>query len=190
MDPEDKKLVEVFLDGDDLAFQELVRKYLKPVYNFLFRFVSDRAVLDDLTQETFVKAWKNLKRYDNSKSFKAWIFAIAKNTAFDYLKKKKTIPFSAFEDEDGNSQLDNISDEAILPDELLSQAEAQDNLEELLKKIPDHYRIILLMRYKDDLSLNEIAEVLGKSYNTIKSQHQRALEALKRIIVSASNESK
>ena len=182
MEKTDQQLAKDFLEGDEAALEELVKKYLKPVYNFLHQFVNDKSALDDLTQITFIKAWKNLKRFNQGKSFKIWIFTIAKNTAYDFFKRKKTVPFSFFEDAEGNNKLENISEDEILPDELLEKADAARELEKALKKIPDHYRIILLMRYKNDCSLQEIAEILNLPYNTVKSQHQRGLLALKKIL--------
>jgi RNA polymerase sigma-70 factor, ECF subfamily len=179
MDCSDNNLIENFLAGNDSAFSELVKKYLKPVYNFLCHFVSDREALDDITQETFIKAWKNIKKFDQSRNFKVWIFSIAKNTAFDYLKKKKTIPFSNFIDDEGNNKLENVGDDSILTPEILIRADSAKILEEKLKEIPDIYRVILIMHYKEDFSLQEIAKILGKPYNTIKSQHQRALGKLR-----------
>jgi RNA polymerase sigma-70 factor (ECF subfamily) len=184
MNLEDNQLVENFLSGDDAAFAQLVKKYLKPVYNFLYYFTRDRAVLDDLTQETFIKVWKNLKRFDRKKSFKTWLFMIAKNTAYDYFKKKKTVPFANFRDAGGNNRLENISDESILPDEILNRKNIAQELEKKLAEIPEHYRMILIMHYKEDFSLAEIAEILSKPYNTIKSCHQRSLKKLKKVLTN------
>lgn len=89
MEKTDREILEKFFLGDEEAFSELVKKYLKPVYNFLCYFTKDKALLDDLTQETFLKAWKNIRRFDKNKSFKTWLFVIAKNTAYDFFKKKK-----------------------------------------------------------------------------------------------------
>ena len=179
---EDKKLIEEYLDGDDSAFSKLLDLYLKPAYNFLYRFTGDAAITDDLTQETFIKVWKNLKRFDQSKNFKTWLFTIAKNTAFDYLKKKKTIPFSNFTDDQGNNYLENVGEESSLPDELLERKDLARELDKQLKKLSKQYELILVMRYKDDFSLFEIAEILGLPYNTIKSQHARALAGFKKIL--------
>lgn len=179
MDHDDNQLVENFLAGNDSAFEDLVKKYLKPVYNFLYHFISDREVLDDIAQETFIKAWKNIEKFDKSRNFKVWIFSIAKNNTYDYLKKKKTVPFSAFTDEEDNNKLDNIGDDSILPQEILIRAESAKILKERLDELPEIYRIILLMHYKEDFSLQEIAKILDKPYNTIKSQHQRGLIKLK-----------
>lgn len=184
MNLEDNKLVRKFLEGDEGAFSQLVKKYLKPVYNFLYYFTRNRSELDDLAQVTFIKVWKNLRKFDRKKKFKTWIFAIAKNTAYDFFQKKKTIPFSNFTDEEGNNKLENISDESILPDEILDRKNIAQELEKKLAEIPKYYRIILTLHYKEDFSLQEIAEILDKPYNTIKSGHQRALIKLKEVINS------
>jgi RNA polymerase sigma-70 factor, ECF subfamily len=179
-DRSDKKLIEDFLAGDQAAFEILLQRYIKSIYNFLYHLTSDSSILDDLTQATFIKAWKNIRKFDREKSFRNWIFTIAKNTTFDYFKKKKTVPFSFFEDSEGNSRLENISDETIPSDEIIIRAQTVEELEAKLKKIPEQYRVILLMHYQDDLSLQEIAEILGLPYNTVKSQHTRALARLRR----------
>jgi RNA polymerase sigma-70 factor, ECF subfamily len=183
----DCKLIDIFLAGEEPAFSELVKKYLKPVYNFIFRLVYDRDSAEDLTQETFLKAWKNMKRFDPDKSFKTWLFTIAKNTAFDYLKKKKEIPFSNFTDEEGENWLENIADENFLPDELLELKNISEELDAILEKLPWHYRAILILHYKEDFSLHEIAEILDEPYNTIKSRRQRGLAILKKLFSGESN---
>lgn len=175
----DKQLITNFLAGDDSAFRFLVEKYLKSVYNFLYSFTKDPAVLDDLTQETFIKAWKNIKKFDSEKNFKTWVFTIAKNTALDYCKKKKNIPFSFFTNKEGNNKLEEIDDDKILPDEILEKKDLAKDLERKLDNIPENYRLILLLRYRDDFTLEEIAEILDRPYNTIKSAHNRALAKLK-----------
>lgn len=206
MELDDKKSIREYLNGDEAAFSMLVKKYLKSVYNFLYRLTSDHSALDDLTQTTFIKAWKNIKKFDPSRSrfttlrgrsdkslapygtegsrsgFKTWLFTIAKNTAYDYFKKKKTIPFANFTDAEGSNKLENISDGDILPLELLERADAAKTLEGALAKISGQYRLILTMHYKDDFSLQEIAGILNLPYNTVKSQHQRGLKSLKDIL--------
>lgn len=176
----DKELLGLFFAGDEEAFSVLVKKYIRPVYNFLSRFSGDSALLDDLTQETFLKAWKNISRFEKDRSFKTWLFVIAKNTAFDFFKKKRAVSFSFLENEDGYGQLDKIPEENLLPQKFLEKKDSERELQEKLAKIPEKYRLLLLMRYKDDFSLLEISEILGISYNTIKSQHNRALGALKK----------
>jgi RNA polymerase sigma-70 factor (ECF subfamily) len=208
MEVKDEQLVKDFLSGDEAAFELLVKKYLKPIFNFLFQMTRDKSVAEDLTQITFVKAWKNIHKFasrsnyfatlhNNQKKslapyrtagsgsgFKTWLYTIAKNSAYDYFKKKKTIPFSNFVDEDGNNKLENISDGEVFPEEILMKKDAEKEMAEKLKKIPEHYQLILNMRYKDDFSFAEIAEILGRPYNTVKSQHNRALASLKKVFLN------
>jgi RNA polymerase sigma-70 factor, ECF subfamily len=179
----ENRIIERILSGDEIAFAEIVKIYLKPVYNFVYRLVDDRDAAEDLTQETFVKAWKNLKSFNQSKSFKTWLFTIAKNTTFDWLKKKKEIPFSSFADKEGESWLENIASDEILPDEILERQNIAEEFEDILEKIPIHSRAVLLLHYKEDFSLHEIAEILDEPYNTIKSRHQRGLVRLKERIL-------
>jgi RNA polymerase sigma factor (sigma-70 family) len=180
MKKEDEKLIKDFLAGDDASFELLLKRYLKPIYNFLFQLTGDRSALDDLTQIIFVKAWKNLRRFDQSRSFKTWLYSIAKNTAYDFLKKKKSTPFSFFENSDGYNKLEEIEEDKILPDEILDRKNLISELEQKINNLPKNYRLILLLHYKDDLTLMEIAEILNAPYNTVKSQHQRALISLKK----------
>lgn len=203
MDKSDNKLIEEYLNGEDEAFAKLLKKHLSPVFNFLCRIVLDRETAEDLAQITFLKVWKNLHKFDFRRSrlvtrrdrqnknlapyrtggsgsgFKTWLFAIAKNTAFDWLKKKKEVAFSAFVDEEGESRFDEIADENILPDEILERKNIAEELDIILQKLPLHYRAILLLHYKEEFTLQEIAEILDEPYNTIKSRHQRGLGKLK-----------
>jgi RNA polymerase sigma-70 factor, ECF subfamily len=180
----DEKLVDDYLQGNDVAFEKLLERYLKPIYNFLFRLTNDQAAAEDLSQDTFLRAWKNLRRFDPDKKFKTWLFVIAKNAAFDWMKKKKSLPFSHFADEEGNNALENFSEKKPLPDEILARKDLAQELEEKLAGIPEYYRAILLMHYKEDFSLQEISEILGESYNTVKSRHRRALIELRKILIN------
>lgn len=181
---DDKELIEKILNEDEQAFSLLVKKYLKPIYNFLNQLIFDKSVLDDLTQETFIKVWKNIHRFDQNKKFKTWLFTIAKNTAYDYMKKKKTIPFSIFLNEEGESALENVPDNQILPDKLLESEDVQKNFAEKIEGLALDFQIILKLRYKEDFSLQEIADILNIPYNTVKSRHQRALATLRKELLS------
>lgn len=174
--------IEKKFNNNGLAFEELAYKYLKPIFNFIFRLTKNIQVAEDLTQETFIKAWKNLKRYDRKRSFKTWLFTIAKNTAYDYFKKKKTIPFAYFEDMEGNSFLENIEEDIAKPEESLDLEINLKQLEMALEKIPAHYQEVLILCYKEDFTLQEIAEILSEPYNTVKNRHSRAITNLKKHI--------
>lgn len=179
----DQHLIERSLAGDRQAFEVLLSRYMTPVYSFVLSLTRDVPMAEDVTQETCIKVWKHLKRFDASKSFKTWVFAIAKNAAYDALKKKKALPFSSFSDDtddERESWESNIIDEEPLPDEVLSRADIRTELDSWLRSIPAPFEQILRMHYQEDLSLNEIAEVLDEPYNTIKSRHGRAIRALQK----------
>lgn len=179
MQQTDLQLVKNVLQGQELAFEKLLKKYINSVFNFIYQLVRDEEEAEDISQETFFKVYRQLKSFDETKSFKTWLYIIAKHTTFDYLKKKKAVPFSLLDDEEEGLFIESIQDEAILPSELLERKDIEKELQHVLEKIPANYRLILIMHYKEDLSLGEIAQVLDKPYNTIKSQHQRALKSLK-----------
>ena len=178
----DEEIILLYKNGEEEAFKELINRYTSPLYNFVARLGSKNDA-SDIVQETFIKVWKNMNRFDENKaSFKTWIFTIAKNTAYDYFKKKKTVPFYNFTDEQGNNKLENIADENIFPDELLMRADAANILEKKLQELPEHYRLILNLHYQEDFSLSEIAAILKIPYNTAKSQHQRGLVKLRELL--------
>lgn len=180
--PKDEKLVARFIKGDKNAFSLLIERYLKQIYNFIYRLVGDPHTAEDLSQEVFLKVWKNISRFDQNRSFKTWLFTIAKNTAYDFLKKKKSLPFSYFEREETRNKIYEMPDNALSPAKVSENSDLARNIEGKLKKIPPYYRTILLLHYKNDFSLIEIANILQKPYNTIKSQHQRALRRFKKLM--------
>lgn len=168
--------------GDEASFGLLVERYLKLLYNFIYRIVYDKDTAEDITQETFIKIWKNIRRFDKKKNFKNWAYLIARRTAIDYLRKKKNLPFSFFEDEDGHNALSDRPDAGPTPDELVFKDEESEKVIEMMKTLPENYRTILNLYYKDGLELKEVAEIMELPYNTVKSQHRRAILRLRRII--------
>lgn len=172
----DEQLVKDFLTGDEKSLELLVNKYLKPLYNFTYQLTRNKEASEDIVQDVFVKVWKNMSKFDTKKKFSTWIFAIAKNTAYDFLKKKKTIPFSAFAGEDGNNILECIEDETILrSQELMQNMDNVKDVQKFVASLPAKVQIILSLYHDQGFSLKEIAEILSSSPNTIKSKYRRAI---------------
>lgn len=165
--------------GDHQAFELLMQHHLRAVYFFLFQLVRDGALAEDLTQETFLKVWRHISRFDQSKKFTTWLFTIAKRTAFDALRKKREIPFADFATEENSVALETVEDTQELPDRVLDQKRTATELWKKLETLPSVYQVILTLHYHEELSLNEIATLLGVSYNTIKSRHTRAIHLLR-----------
>ena len=180
----DEKLVAEYLKGDEKSLEILIKQYLKPTYSFVYRYLGNASDAEDITQEVFVRMWRNIKKFDQQKNFKTWIFSIAKNASIDFLRKKKTIPFSEFENEEGgNAIVDTLVDPAPLPDEIIERADMVHLLTSALEKLSPKYRMVLFLRYNDHFTFREIAESLGEPLHTIKSRHRRALIALKEILI-------
>ena len=183
MNRADDQLIADYLKGDEESLEILIKRYLKPIYSFVYRYTGSGQDAEDITQEVFVKVWRNLKKFDQQRSFKTWIFAIAKNTSIDLLKKKKAIPFSEFENEAGENMItETLADPSPLPHELLEKAGMAQMLTSAMDTLSPKYRMVLFLRYNDHFNFREIAESLGEPLNTIKSRHRRALVNLKDLL--------
>ncbi len=178
----DRQLIEHYFKGDEKSLEILIKRYLKPVYSFTYRYVGNTQETEDITQEVFVRAWRNLKKFDRERSFKTWIFSIAKNASIDFLKKKKTVPFTELENEERESVLDRIIDPSPLPNELLERKDLMGMLAKAIGKLLPKYRKTLLLRHNDDLTFREISETTGESLNTVKSRYRRAVIMLKKLL--------
>jgi len=169
----DKKLIIRYLGGDEESLELLIARYLKPIYSFAYKYTGNQQDAEDITQTTFIKAWKHLKRFDRKKSFKTWIFSIAKNTCIDWMRKKKSIYFSDTE---------TLISQASLPDDLSERASITQILQSAAEKLLPKYRLVLSFYYNENLNFREIAERLGEPLNTVKSRHRRALIKLKTLL--------
>ncbi len=184
-DGNDEEVIALYKNGVEEAFMELINRYTSPLYNFSAR-LTDKNTASDIVQETFIKVWKNLYKFDSSKaSFKTWIFTIAKNTATDFLRKKKSLLFSDMENRDDKGSdtfSEKIADENLLPDEALQQLQDSDLLNNVLEKLPTHYKTIMVLHYQEDMTFDEIGKILNKPLNTVKSQHRRAIILMRKIL--------
>ncbi|MFA5936606.1 MAG: RNA polymerase sigma factor [Candidatus Paceibacterota bacterium] len=180
----DQELIDSFiLHNDRDSLKELILKYTPQIYNFTRHFVGVNEA-DDITQDVFIKVWKNLRKFDSEKaSFKTWIFTIAKNTATDFLRKRKSILFSDIQiNEEDESFSENIPDENLLPDEALQKLQDSILLNKILEKLPIHYKTILILHYQEEMTFDEIGKILNKPLNTVKSYHHRAILELRKML--------
>ncbi|MCX6718308.1 MAG: RNA polymerase sigma factor [Candidatus Staskawiczbacteria bacterium] len=177
---EDKKLIQQYLKGDSSSLDFLIEKYLKTIYSFVYKNVGSPTDAEDITQEVFVKVWKNMKKFDQNKNFRPWIFQIAKNTSIDYLRKKKSIPFSRFENEKGQNLLvDNIAEKPL---NLLENLSDKKTIAVAMQNLTEKEQKIINLRHVEGLSFREIAETFEESVNTIKSRYRRTLSSLRKSI--------
>jgi RNA polymerase sigma-70 factor, ECF subfamily len=176
----DKDLIQQYLKGDSGALEILIARYLKLIYSFVYKNVGNPADAEDITQEVFVKVWKNIRKFDQSKNFKPWIFQIAKNSSIDFLRKKKSIPFSRFENEKGQNPL--VENIAAAPLNIIEKLSDKRTLSAAMQSLTDKEQKIINLRHNDGLSFKEIAETFQESINTVKSRYRRTLVNLKKNI--------
>jgi len=178
MERTDEELVTAHLAGDEEAFSRLVKHNLKSIYSFAARSAPNDA--EDIVQDVFLKAWKNLKSFNpDTAKFKTWLMRIARNTVIDHLRKKTPHIFSELERAEGEDRFANEPDTSPLPDEVVARAHDARALEAALAELAPPSREVLLLRYMNQLSFEEIAEVLNKPANTVRSRHRRALTHLR-----------
>lgn len=183
MEKTDQELIGDYLNGDESSFASLVQRHIKPVYNFVFRLSGSAEDANDIAQDVFIKLWKNLDKFDAKKSFKTWMFTIARNTTIDWLRKKRSAVFAEFvQDGQENMIEENIAAAGPLPDELFATAENGHKISQLVEQIPKKYQEVIWLHYKQQLTFSEIGQVLGRSIETVKSQHRRAILALKSLV--------
>ncbi len=183
MDRNDGQLISDYLEGDETALSLLVDRYIKDVYRFAYKLTNDSGIAEDVTQESFVKAWKHIRSYRQDRSFKTWIFTITRNTAIDWLRKQKEVPLSSFENAEGhNMLLETTADEELLPDKLLERAENTAYVASLLEELDPKYREVLTLRHSSNMTFEEIGEILKRPLHTVKSQYRRALIMLRRVL--------
>lgn len=180
----DADLIRLSQQGDDAALGFLIERYFSSTYRFLVRMLNDRVIAEDLTQETFIKAWKYLARFDAEKAFKPWLFSIARNTAIDYIRKKQPFSFSSLEDEDDRSFTESVPDLRPLPSSLLERKGLGEQLAQALSHLSPIARSIVLMHETEDLTFQEIADTLKEPLNTVKSRYRRALLLLQTKLTS------
>ena len=187
MQKTDAEIIQATIDGDTSAFSALVDRYSRDVFGFAFFMAKNESDAEDITQETFVKVWKNLKKFKPEQRFKSWLLAIARNTTIDYIRKRRHAIFSDFDDEEGSNMLvETLADEEKLADEVAELAESTTKTTAAVKDRPDIYRTVLGLRYDGGLSFEEISKMLDKPVNTVKSQHRRALIALRKAMTEDS----
>lgn len=184
MERTDEQLVTLYREGASEAFQELLARHTDGIYNFTFRLLRNREEAQDITQEASIKAWRNIERFNTNEKWKTWIYAIARNTAIDHLRKKHSLVFSDTELSSGeNPAIDHQKDDEPLPDKVAMQIEDKALLEKALDELSPLYREVLYLYYYEDMTLQEIATLLSKPIDTVKSQHRRGMRLLREALI-------
>lgn len=160
--------------GDNRAFlDELIRRHLSAVYSICFHYLKNREDAQDATQQTFLKVFKHLKRFNPDRDFNNWLHEIAKNTCLDMIRKQHTLPLEL---------LETIPSTEPSPLQAAESALASAGVHQAIAGLPERYQSVLSLYYEQGFNLREIAEKLQTSVNTIKSRHRRALRLLRKAL--------
>lgn len=178
---DDLELVELAKSGNSRAFEKLLKKYRKSVYYMLLKMVNNPDDAEDLTQEAFAKAFNSLHKFDSRYAFSTWLFRIATNNCIDFIRKKRiqTISIdSPYENDDGESMTFDIRDPDLNPNETMLKKQRKEYLKQAVARLPEKYKILVELRYFQELSYEEVAKELELPLGTVKAQLFRARELL------------
>ena len=181
---EDLILIDAALNNDQSAYQSLMKKYKRLVQNLVYKMISNKDDIEDLTQEAFIKAFNSLEKFDREYAFSTWLYKIASNNCIDYLRKKKLNTFS-IDKEISQSDEDlrfEIPDEDFKPDKNIIQNQRYLFIQKAIDSLPEKYRQVILLRHKDEMEYEEIAKSLGVPIGTVKAHLFRARELLNRYL--------
>lgn len=182
MDAIIKQKIQQVKKGDQSAFEEIVSFYQNKVFQICYRMLGNSHEAEDAAQETFVRAYMNIHSFDEKRKFSTWLYRIATNLSIDRIRKKKPDYFldAEIKGSDGLTMYSQMSADQRLPEEEVESMELQDYIQKQILSLPPKYRSVIVLRYIDELSLQEISEVLDMPIGTVKTRIHRGREALRK----------
>ena len=177
-DLDDAQVVQAFLDGKERAFDELVSRYQVRLLNFIYRTVGDRERAEDLVQEVFIRIYRHLHRFDQTKKFSTWAYTIASNLAKNELRNRSRNPLVLFQTIKRNWEADHrplqFEDSSSRPDDLFYKRHLRELVEQSVSQLPEHHRVVFVLRELEGKTYEEIADITGCNLGTVKSRLNRA----------------
>lgn len=177
----DAELIRRCLANDQAAYGQLLARYRRQVLALVWRMVSDREEAQDLAQEAFIRAFRSLHTFDQTRSFPAWLYRITSNLCVDYYRKRKldTVSLVQSGGEGGEERTIDLPSGGAGPDEQYADRKGAERLDQLIRTLPAPYRIVVLLRHQSEMAYDEIAEALNLPLGTIKARLHRAHKMLK-----------
>ncbi|MGZ8843685.1 MAG: RNA polymerase sigma factor [Pyrinomonadaceae bacterium] len=179
----DGELVSTAVAGREASFEELVRRYQRPIASYVYRMVGDYDAALDLTQEVFIKVYNSLARYRSEFKFSTWIYKIAHNAAIDHLRRYSVRGQLVSAESDGTRPEVAIETRRLSPEQESEREERRSEIESVVQTLPAAYRELIVLRHSHDLSYDEIAEVTGLPLGTVKNRLFRAREAMRDLLI-------
>src|SRR5436190_15668661 len=175
----DVELVQTAVAGREASFEELVRRYQRPIAAYVYRMVGSYDAALDLTQEVFIKVYNSLSRYRSEFKFSTWIYKIAHNAAIDHLRRHAVREQSLVTGPESERREISIESRRLTPEQESERKERRSEIEAVVQLLPTAYRELIVLRHSQDLSYDEIAEVTGLPLGTVKNRLFRAREAMR-----------
>lgn len=181
---QDELLIRRAQRGDAGAFEQLLLEHQKNVYNLCYRMAGNPDDAMDLSQETFLRAWRCLDQYQFASAFSTWLYRLCSNICIDFLRRRRrqqTVPLT-FEDADGEEQTYAVPDAQPLPEEQVELKLTRETLAAAMAQLLPEHRAVLQLRVVNEMSYEQIADVLDIQIGTVKSRLSRARNQLKKIL--------
>ncbi|MEJ6982295.1 sigma-70 family RNA polymerase sigma factor [Pedobacter sp. P351] len=171
-------------DGDQKAYAELMQRYKDSIYFMALKMVNNKDDSMDLTVETFGKAFENIDKYKPDFAFSTWLFRIATNNCIDFIRKKrlKMVSINSMVDDEGDERPLQIKSDTLNPEETSIKKQQQEQLKIIVDKLPQRYKTLIVLRYFEELSYEEIAQQLDLPLGTVKAQLFRARDLLHNVL--------
>ena len=175
----DCDLVARAIKGREDGFNELVRRYQRPIAAYVYRMVGDYDAALDLTQEVFIKVYSSLARYRPEFKFSTWIYKIAHNASVDHLRRNTSREQAIISEVDGEEREMTVMSRKLSPEQEYAVEERRAEIERVVRQLPSVYRELIILRHQHDLSYDEIAEVMSLPLGTVKNRLFRAREMMR-----------
>ena len=179
----DCELVSTAISGTEGSFEELVRRYQRPISAYVYRMVGDYESALDLTQEIFIKVYGSLRRYRAEFKFSTWIYKIAHNCAVDHLRRSSTREQSLISGTESDNFELPLESSRLSPEQESERKERRIEIESVIRALPSNYRELIILRHSQDLTYEEIVEVTGLPLGTVKNRLFRAREMMRELFV-------
>jgi RNA polymerase sigma-70 factor, ECF subfamily len=176
-----KKRIKQVLKGDQSAYGEIVEIYKDKVFQLCYRILGNRHEAEDMAQEAFIRAYVNISSFNIDLKFSTWLYRIATNLCIDRIRKKKPDYYLDAEvsGTDGLTMYSQVASDTVLPEDEVESLELQETIQREITKLPEKYRSVIVLKYIEELSLNEISEILDIPLGTVKTRIHRGREALR-----------
>lgn len=176
-----KKRIKQVLKGDQSAYGEIVEIYKDKVFQLCYRILGNRHEAEDMAQEAFIRAYVNISSFNIDLKFSTWLYRIATNLCIDRIRKKKPDYYLDAEvsGTDGLTMYSQVASDTTLPEDEVESLELQETIQREITKLPEKYRSVIVLKYIEELSLNEISEILDIPLGTVKTRIHRGREALR-----------